>query len=300
MESATIMNIQKYSVHDGPGIRTTVFLKGCPLNCWWCHNPESQKSVPEVLYYKNKCSHCGICEKRCDNNCIEIKDNTIITTTENCTGCEKCLDYCVNNARELKGQTMTTEELLREVEKDKVFYDESNGGVTFSGGEPLMHAKFLFEALKMCKEKEIHTTIDTSGFSSWENIEMIAPYVDLFLFDIKHMDSDAHKKYTGVGNEIILENLKKLNNITSNIYIRLPIIPTINDDENNIQKLIEFISTLRIKKVNLLPYHKIGMDKYERINMEYKMPEINEPSQEYMNGLKKSFECLNIDIKIGG
>lgn len=294
------MNIQKYSIHDGPGIRTTVFLKGCPLNCWWCHNPESQKVSPEIMFFKERCTLCGSCIKRCTQKAIEFVDGYPTVDESKCTLCGKCCDFCPNNARELVGSNLTVKELMKEIIKDEAFYDESNGGVTFSGGEPLMHADYLNNVLKVCKTKGIHTTIDTSGYATWEQFEKIVDNVDLFLFDIKHMDNEKHLKYTGVGNVLIFENLIKLSQRGNNIYIRMPIIAGINDDDENIELSVKFLSKLNIIHVNLLPYHKMGMDKYRRINREYKLSGLETPSDEVISKIADKFKKAGIKIKIGG
>lgn len=300
MASSIIMNIQKYSIHDGPGIRTTVFLKGCPLNCWWCHNPESQKLSPQIMFFKEKCKGCGSCLKRCPQKSIEFLEGYPITDESKCTLCGKCSDFCPNNARELVGKEITVKDLMKEIIKDEAFYDESNGGVTFSGGEPLVHADYLNNVLEVCKSKGIHTAIDTSGYATWEKFEKIVNNVDLFLFDIKHMNNEKHLKYTGVGNAIILENLKRLSKNGSNIYIRMPIIAGINDDDENINTAVDFISKLNIIQVNLLPYHKMGMDKYRRLNRQYKLSGLETPSEEVMNKIADKFKKAGIKIKIGG
>lgn len=300
MSSGTIVNIQKYSIHDGPGIRTTVFLKGCALNCWWCHNPESQNPKPEIMFFKERCTSCGSCIKRCPQKAIEFVEGYPVVDESKCTLCGKCSDFCPSNARELIGKEITVKDLMKEIIKDEAFYDESNGGVTFSGGEPLLHADYLNNVLKSCKSKGIHTTIDTSGFAAWEQFEKIVDNVDLFLFDIKHMNNEKHMEYMGVGNEVILENLKKLSERGSNIYIRMPIIAGVNDDDENIDKAVDFISKLNIIHVNLLPYHKMGMDKYRRLNMAYKLSGLEMPSDEVMSKIADKFKKAGIKIKIGG
>lgn len=291
MENATIINIQKYSIHDGPGIRTTVFFKGCPLNCFWCHNPESQKLAPEIIFFEDRCTKCGTCIKICPSNAI---------IPENCIGCGVCSDICPNNARELSGKFFTTHELMKEIKKDEIFYEESGGGVTFSGGEPLIQSAFLKEILPLCKNREIHTAIDTCGFASWENIEQILDNIDLFLYDLKLMDDKKHIKYTGVSNKIILENLKKLSNLEKRIFIRIPIISGINDDYENIKNSAEFLSKLNIEQVNLLPYHKMGMEKYKRINKEYKMTGYEKPSDDKLKEIQGIFKTFDIKTRIGG
>lgn len=300
MAAGIVMNIQKYSIHDGPGIRTTVFLKGCPLNCWWCHNPESQKSNPEIMFFKEKCKSCGLCLKMCPQKAIEFVDGYPVTNEGKCNLCGKCTDFCTSNAREIIGKEMTVKDLMKEIIKDEAFYDESNGGVTFSGGEPLMHADYLNDILRACKNRGIHTTIDTSGYTDWSQFEKIIDNTDLFLFDIKHMDNEKHFKYMGVGNTVILENLKKLSERGSNIYIRMPIIAGVNDDDKNIDAAVDFISKLNIIHVNLLPYHKMGMDKYVRLNKKYKLSGLEKPSDEVMDKIADKFKKAGIKTKIGG
>lgn len=300
MQKTIITNIQKYSVHDGPGIRTTVFFKGCPLNCLWCHNPESQNPSPEIMFFKERCTLCGSCLKRCPQMAIEFVEGYPVTNESKCILCGKCSDFCPSNAIELVGKEITVKDLMKEILKDEAFYDESNGGVTFSGGEPLVHVDYLNNVLQTCKGRGIHTTIDTSGYASWEQFEKIIDNVDLFLFDIKHMSNEKHLKYTGVENIIILENLKKLSERGSNIYIRMPIIAGVNDDDENIDLSIDFISKLNITHVNLLPYHKIGMDKYRRLNMEYKLTGLEKPSDEVIDKIAEKFKKAGIKIKIGG
>ncbi|MEG2353775.1 MAG: glycyl-radical enzyme activating protein [Clostridium sp.] len=297
---ATIINIQKYSIHDGPGIRTTVFFKGCPLNCWWCHNPESQRLKPEVMHWEEKCTACGNCVKHCPNNALAIVNGKLEYDVSACEFCSECSKYCINEARTIKGKEISVDDLFKEVIKDEIFYGESNGGVTFSGGEPLIQADFIREVLKKCKKRDIHTTIDTCGYVSWDKFEKIVDYTDLFLYDLKHMNSDKHKLYTSVSNELILENLKKLSDLGKNIFIRMPIIPGINDDEEELKKAAELLKDLNIIQVNLLPYHKMGMDKYKRLDMEVKLKEIKEPSNERMNELSKIFKNVGLKVKIGG
>lgn len=300
MVTGTIINIQKYSIHDGPGIRTTVFFKGCPLNCWWCHNPESQKLGSQIMFFKEKCKGCYLCIKRCPQKAIEFIKGYPVTDESKCNFCGKCCDFCPSNAREFVGKEITVKELMKEIMKDEAFYDESNGGVTFSGGEPLVHSEYLNNVLEICKYKGIHTAIETSGYATWDQFEKISDNVDLFLYDIKHMNNKKHLKYMGTGNTIILENLKKLSEKGSNIYIRMPIIAGINDDDENIDVAVDFISNLNIIQVNLLPYHKMGMDKYRRLDREYRLSGLEIPSNEVMNKIVDKFKKVGIKIKMGG
>ncbi|MFC0906180.1 trans-4-hydroxy-L-proline dehydratase activase [Clostridium sp. MT-14] len=300
MTSGTIFNIQKYSIHDGPGIRTTVFFKGCPLKCWWCHNPESQNTNHEIMFFEERCTVCGKCIKKCPQNAIKINNNFPEIDKFKCTLCEKCVDFCPNKAREHVGRNITSNELIKEIVKDEVFYEQSGGGVTFSGGEPLMQVDFLDDILKRCKDRGIHTAVDTSGYAPWKSFERIASKVDLFLYDIKIMDNEKHKKYIGAENDIILKNIENLSNMGCNIYLRMPIIKEINDDNDHIEKTIKLLSIINVEQVNLLPYHKIGMDKYRRLKMNYKLSGMEKPSDERMEEISQKFKKAGIKIKIGG
>ncbi len=300
MEKGIIFNIQKHSIHDGPGIRTTVFLKGCHLKCWWCHNPESINPKKEMIFWKDRCINCGDCQNACDVNGVEQNVHNHENDNKQCILCGKCVEVCPTEAREIIGKSMTIHEVLEEIEKDSVFYDETGGGVTFSGGEPLLQHEFLYDILRKCKEKGIHTAIDTSGYVTWDVFEKIVDYVDLFLYDIKHFDKNLHRKYTGVSNGLILENLEKLSTVHNNIIIRVPIIPSINDDKKNILKIGEFIQSLNLHDVNILPYHNTGMDKYERLNKGYKLSFLECPSKESMIKIKDLLDRFALSVKIGG
>ena len=253
---ATIFDIQRNSFVDGPGIRTTVFFKGCNLKCKWCHNPESQSARAQMMFYKNKCTGCGKCMEVCPNK------------LEKCDFCGKCTYLCPNDARKLCGMEYSVDEVLKEVMKDKVFFDASDGGVTFSGGECMLRIDFLTEILKKCKENKIHTAVDTAGNVPWEYFERIIPHTDLFLYDIKCFSESLHISGTGVSNKLILENLKKLSgNFDGDIIIRVPVISGFNADMDEMKKISEFVESLKIKEVELLPYHKMGEHKYEALNM---------------------------------
>ena len=274
MNKAIFFDIQRNSFVDGPGIRTTVFFKGCNLKCAWCHNPESQSAKPQMMFYKDKCTGCGKCKSVCPYH------------LEQCELCGKCTLYCPVDARMVCGKEHTADEVLKEVLKDKAFYETSGGGVTFSGGECMLQIDFLVEILKKCKENGIHTAVDTAGHIPFESFEKILPYTDLFLYDIKIFDSQKHKQYVGVSNELILENLKKLFERKAKLWIRIPIIPDVNDSIEEIQKIKDFLKTIgTAEKIELLPYHAMGENKYRAIGKE---PQIfKTPDAENMKRLKE-------------
>ena len=296
---ANIFNIQKFSIHDGPGIRTTVFFKGCPLKCIWCHNPESQNSGKEILYDKNKCTLCGNCMKICQNNAIKIKTNDLETNMDKCTFCADCTICCINSARQIAGKEYTVDEVIKEVLKDRVFYKNSKGGVTLSGGEPLIYAVFVEELLIKLKKENIHTAVDTSGCVDFKVFERVSRYTDLFLYDLKTMDDDKHILYTGVSNKNIIDNLIKLSKIHNNINLRLPLIEGLNADENHIFEILKLIKNTNIKKINLLPYHDIAMHKYEKLGREYSK-NMKRPADEKLKRYKEIFEKEGYKVKIGG
>ena len=298
-----VINIQKYSLHDGDGIRTTIFFKGCLLNCWWCHNPESQRYTPELLFNYERCKGCKECEKICPEHVIKVKENVAKTERENCILCETCLDYCVNEAREIVGKQYPIEELLKEIDKDKMFYEESGGGVTLSGGEIMTQdIGYLIELLKKIKKRGYHVTIDTCGYAPQKNYEALIDYVDTFLYDIKTMDNEVHKKYMGKGNELILSNLKYLSECGKNIYIRIPLIGGVNSSEESIEAIVKFLKdSVQVKKINLLPYHKVGTNKYEKLDLSYLGEDFVTPSQEELEKYLDIFRKNGFsDVKIGG
>lgn len=296
-----IFNIMKYSIHDGPGIRTTVFMKGCPLRCLWCHNPESQMYKPQLIRFSDRCIGCGSCAKVCSTGAIIIRESKIIYDMTKCTNCGQCAEVCYAGAMEMAGEYMNVEEVVKEIEKDKPFYEESGGGVTFSGGEPFMQPAFLKELLISCHRKDIHTAVDTSGFVQRDIIIELSKYIDLFLYDLKLMDNEKHKKYAGGSNEIILDNLKELINLGKRIFIRIPIIPGINDDDDNLEAIGRFLSGLRgIEQINVLPYHNIAMEKYKRLNKKYGLADLKAPSDERMKEIAQKLMTYGFKVKIGG
>ena len=272
---ATIFDIQRGSFVDGPGIRTTVFFKGCNLKCKWCHNPESQNKNEQILFYKDKCTGCQKCKSVCPY------------ALEKCDFCGKCALFCPNDAREICGKEYTALEVLNEILKDKEYYGNS-GGVTFSGGECMLQIDFLEEILKECKQYKIHTAIDTAGNVPWEYFERILPYTDLFLYDIKCVSEDLHKDGTGVFNRLILENLQKLSNINAEIIVRIPVIPEFNGNLCEMQKIANLLNGLKISKVELLPYHAMGEHKWSAIGKE--TAHFSIPSSEDIKKFKTLFK----------
>jgi len=301
MKNGVIFDIRKYAIHDGPGIRTTVFFKGCPLRCWWCHNPEGQDIEPELVYRESRCIGCGECSRSCQREAISLVAQSISVNRENCVLCGSCCRVCPSDALSIAGKQMSVKEILEEIEKDRVFYEESGGGVTFSGGEPLLQPDFLDALLNECKERAIHTTVDTCGFARYEIIDKMRDKVDLFLYDVKTMDSRKHRKYTGASNGQILRNLEKLAEGGSSIVISFPIIPSINDDDENVTRTAEFISSLpNILQVNLLPYHRAGIEKYKNLGKPYKLTKIQPPSNQRMKSVKERMEAFGLRVGVGG
>ena len=253
-QTAILFDVQRNSYVDGPGIRTTVFFKGCNMNCAWCHNPESQFPNPQMMVYQNKCTGCGKCKEKCPH---ELKT---------CVLCGQCTRYCPHNAREICGKAYTLDEVLREIRKDKPFYEASGGGVTFSGGECMLQIDFLEEILKECKRCGLHTAVDTAGQVPFASFERILPYTDLFLYDVKCYDSEKHKQYTGVGNELILENLARLLRADAGVWVRIPIIAGINDSIEDMTAIRRMLDSCGYpQRVELLPYHAMGEHKYAAI-----------------------------------
>lgn len=289
-----IFEIKKFAVHDGDGIRTTVFLKGCPLKCVWCHNPESISFEPQLAYYKNKCTNCGTCVKACPEGAHLLQSGMHIFDRTLCKFCGKCENACFNNALTLYGKDMSVEEIMPILLEDKDFYETSGGGITLSGGECLMHPEFCAKLLKAVKSEQINTAVDTCGFVSKEALDMVIPYTDVFLFDLKAFDEDVHIKCTGQSNKIILDNLKYIDQQGKDIEIRIPYVPGFNSSQ--IEKIAKFISTLKnITKVRVLPYHNFAGSKYSSLDMENTLPETL-PSDEELNQAKDILKSYGIKI----
>lgn len=300
MIKGTIFNIQRYTIHDGPGIRTEVFLKGCPLSCRWCSNPESHKAYIQTGVYKVKCigkDKCGQCLEVCEENCLVFEDNKLKSIDrEKCTNCMKCADICPADAIKRWGEEKTTDEAMEIIRKDISYYESSGGGVTLSGGEPLTQPDFARELLKKCKEENIHTCVESTLCTDWNAIQSILPYTDLFIVDIKHMDSDIHKKRTGIGNERILKNIEKLSKSDKEIILRIPVIPNFNDDLENINATAEFILNKlnnKISQLQLLEFMRLGEEKYKSLDVAYPMMDLKYNKEEFTQKIKEFAKHLN-------
>lgn len=305
IEMKNITNIQKFSIHDGDGIRTTVFFKGCPLKCEWCHNPETQRFEKEMQVDREKCTGCGTCASVCPNGAVRMtEDHRPSWDPKACTFCGKCENFCPAGVREIVGREYTVKELTKELMKDQMFYEESGGGVTFSGGEVMsMDMDFILAMAKELKRQDVTLTIDTCGYVPYERFEKILPYVNTFLYDVKVMDPELHKKYMGTDNKLILENLIRLSQDGARIYIRIPTIKEVNGNEQNMKETIAFLKEHDIHPagVNLLPYHDTGNGKYAKLGMEYKGTDLHAPDKEEMEAFAALFVNAGFtNTKIGG
>jgi len=298
-QTGTILDIKRYAIHDGPGIRTTVFLKGCPLSCEWCHNPESQRGRPEILYYEERCTVCGACISACKQGAISMAGDHMAINQSLCTGCGDCVAACTNGARELAGRKVSVEDVVSEIIKDTLFYEESTGGVTFSGGEPLMQADFVRAAAAQCKDLDIHTALDTSGYAQESKLMKVVDVIDLFLYDVKMVDDAVHLAYTGVSNRSILRNLRILDELRKRVWIRFPLVPGVNDDERSLRALAELIASLSsVEEVQVLPYHRAGARKYARLGREYMLAHTEEPRGEAAASYLA--KATGLPVRIGG
>ena len=297
--TGAVFNIQRFSIHDGPGIRTTVFLKGCALNCFWCHNPEGRRTTLELQFFPDRCTACGACVEVCPNSAHEFIDDVHIFHRELCESTGACVDTCYPQALQMNGEIMTVEQVMEEVLRDRAFYENSGGGVTLSGGEPSLSNDFAFAILEQCKNHQLSTAIETCGECPWEFLERLLPVTDLLMMDIKHLEADEHRTATGKSNERVLDNARRLALTDKPLIFRTPVVPTVNDSPGAIERIASFVRTLmdmRGKKgarngeecgirYELLAFHKLAADKYHSLGMEYRAAAIHPPSREQMQEL---------------
>ncbi len=302
MKSGLIFDVKKYAINDGPGIRTTFFFKGCPLHCAWCHNPESISGRIQKMYNPAKCIGCNYCVEVCPEDACKLTPEGIVTDPGKCNACGKCAEICPTRASEMSGRKITLDEVMTIVEKERVFFEESGGGVTFSGGEPMQQAEFLVELLDELGRRKIHRAVDTTGFTKTKTLLEVAKRTDLFLFDVKMIDSERHRKWTGVHNEKIHENLRLLADTGVKINIRIPLVSGVNDDEENIEKTASLVASLGGEKkvVNLLPYHNIMVNKYMRLGSEFNGDGMAEPDEATIARVVNQFENADLPVVVGG
>jgi pyruvate formate lyase activating enzyme len=291
--NGTIFNIQRFSVHDGPGIRSTVFLKGCPLSCWWCHNPESQAAIPQVLTNESRCIHC--------NQCIQVCD---LSPDEACRRCGACVEACPTGARQMIGRVVSVEEVLSDVLKDRMFYDDSGGGVTISGGEPLLQPEFAIALLSACRYAGLHAALDTCGFAPPQRLLEVAAHADLVLYDVKVVCDEKHRLYTGVSNQRILENLGALAAVHPNIWLRVPLIPGLNDDDDDLAQLAELARSIAsqnaaVRKLSILPYHDTAAAKFQRLGRTYALPHVQVPTAQRLASVASRLARSGLEVSIG-
>ena len=300
LTEGTVLRLERFAIHDGPGIRTTVFLKGCPLRCDWCHSPESQGVDPEFMPLADRCVRCGACTDACPHHAVRPAAEATEAAPAECTTCGNCAAVCPSGARELVGYRTTVPALLALVERDRIFYDESGGGVTFSGGEPLMQPEFLTEAVEACRDSGMHVAVDTCGLGDTSALLEIARSTDLFLFDLKMMDEDRHRVYTGASNARILHNLERLAAAHRNIVVRFPLIPGVNDDDANVRAMGALLASLRLTRIDVLPYHRAGLAKYHRLHRPYALPDTQPPAPEAVVHAARLLEGCGLIVRPGG
>jgi len=300
-KTGIIFNIQKFSVHDGPGIRATVFMKGCPLHCYWCSNAESINPKPELGVIRNNCNNCGKCLKVCPEEAVSFNDDVIQFNRDRCTACGECVAVCSPGALTIYGKQVTVDEVFNEVNRDKSFYEGSGGGVTVSGGEPLQQADFVTALFQRCHDAGIGTCLDTCGYAATDKLKEVLAFTDYVLYDIKHMDVDCHHQFTGVPNDLILSNAKVVAASGIPMLCRIPLINGVNDTVHNIAETARFVKALGNSiGVELLPYHRLGIGKYQTLDKPYPGEAFTTPSSEEIEAVKRIFEEYGVPCTIGG
>jgi pyruvate formate lyase activating enzyme len=297
-----VFDIKRYSIHDGPGIRTTVFLKGCALHCLWCHNPESVDPGAELMHWPSRCSRCYSCLDACPKGALAKDDaGAVVVDRAKCDLCGKCAEACLYDALQIVGRDMSVEDVLSEAEKDKIFYDQSGGGVTLSGGDPFVQAGFAEALLDGCRARGIRTALDTAGLAGNGVVERLAAKADLVLFDLKAMDEARHKEFTGVSNAPVLDNLKRLAAGRTEVWVRIPLVAGVNDDDDNIRRTIDFLLSLKtVRRVGLLPYHASGLEKARRIDRQKDFRKFEAPSEERLAAIVAAFREAGFEVRRGG
>lgn len=305
-----VFNIQRFSIHDGPGIRTTVFLKGCTLSCFWCHNPEGRRKVPEIQFYPDRCIACLECVTKCVNDAHVFRDNLHVYLRNLCVGCGLCVETCYSEALMKTGNLMTVDAVMEEILRDRLFYDTSEGGVTLSGGEPVLQPEFSLEILQRCKDEGLHTAIETCGNYAWREVEPLLPFTDLIMMDLKHLDEARHREITGASNKKVLENASHFAKTDKPIIFRTPVVPSVNDNEEDIRAIAGFIKELADERVaqsngtgspsaiqyELLAFHRLASDKYKSLGLEYKARDFQPPSKEKMEQLVMVARLMGVDV----
>lgn len=300
-DSGMITHIQRFSTHDGPGIRTTVFLKGCPLTCPWCHNPENQAHDSELLVRADRCIGCAACVDACPVGAIQLFDTGPTVARERCTTCGACAEQCYTNALSMTGRPATVESVIEALERDRPFFDTSGGGVTFSGGEPLAQPAFLAALVEACRFRAIHTAVDTCGFAPWDALNGVRNAVDLFLYDVKLVDEERHKRYTGVSNRLIMSNLRRLVELGHRVILRFPLVPGVNDAPVDLDPLAALAKgTPRLEGVDVLPYHRMAIGKYQGLGKPFELAGLDPPTGEKVAEAVEILERSGLPVRIGG
>ena len=299
LRAGSVFLIERFAVHDGPGIRVAVFLKGCPLRCWWCHSPESQRVEPELVLKVDRCIVCGSCVPACAHDAIVEVNGGYTTSRERCAACGDCTELCPTGARTIVGREMTVPEVMAKIDRDRVFVDRSGGGVTFSGGEPLMQPAFLAEALEACRAAGLHAAIETSGYAPWSAMA-IGLRADLVFFDLKAADDDMHHRVTGVSNRRILENFRRIAREHPAVRPRIPLSPGINDDEANLDALARLVASTGLRDVDVLPYHTAGEAKYGRLGRPYPHAIFAPPTADALAHARATLEHCGLTVHPGG